>query len=150
MKIDVTLKLVYLTRNIYLYNNNMCLYRNTWTRDKRNMEYKKWVPGIISLLDGIMKTSFIDLVMPARSCISLKRHVWNINTFFTKTLSNVNVKAAITCRRNACVIKTDGHPLKIAQQRNRWVYYTYAFPMGYRKGVRFVSHSERFLTHDEQ
>ena len=30
-------------------------------------------------------------------------------------------QAASTCTRNACLIITDGHPLKIAQQRNRWV-----------------------------
>jgi len=43
-----------------------------------------------------------------------------------------------------------GDPLKIAQQRNSWVYYIAALPMHKRKGVRFVSHSERFLMDDGQ
>jgi len=39
-------------------------------------------------------------------------------------------KAAITFVRNVCVILMNGHLLKIAQQRNHWVYYCiYAFPM---------------------
>ena len=53
--------------------------------------------------------------------------------------------------RNACVSITDGNPLKISQQRNRWVYYMDAFPMRKHKGVSFVSHSERcFFTDDGQ
>ena len=48
--------------------------------------------------------------------------IWFINNKLV-----LQYKAAITFSRNVCVIITDGHPLKIAQLRNGWVYYMYAF-----------------------
>ena len=59
--------------------------------------------------------------------------VWDyqhkMKTLIFQVLETDLLKAAVTFARNVCVIITGGHPLKIAQQRNRWVYYMYTFPM---------------------
>jgi len=57
--------------------------------------------------------------------------------FFFKV--HISVDNGFTCVRPLLHVRvTLSNQLKIAQQQKIWVYYMYALPMIYRKGVRFA------------